>query len=233
LIHRTEKLIPGLREAIVYQEVATPLTNHRFTRNPGGSIYGSEQTIDNMYLNRLKDKTPIPNLFLAGAWTFGGGQSAAMMSGKNVSQMALAFLNGEATVDLTGAEASDGRRTTNDELKKQPETQNQKPETLNLKQTLTGMALVFNPDAAGDLTGDIQFNVSGDEPGDYFLRIANGKCAFNEGASMAPKLTINTPSEVWLAISRGELDGQTAFMQQKYKVEGDFGLLMKMSKMFK
>ena len=104
---------------------------------------------------------------------------------------------------------------------------------LTCQETIAGMPTVFKPDVAGDLTADIQFHVSGDEPGDYYLSITNGHCAFNEGASPSPKLTINTPSEVWLAISRGELDGQTAFMQQKYQVEGDFGLLMKMSKMFK
>ena len=52
-------------------------------------------------------------------------------------------------------------------------------------------------------------------------------------ATEAPKLTIDTPSEVWMAISKGELDGQQAFMQGKYRVEGDFSLLMKLNDLFR
>ena len=105
--------------------------------------------------------------------------------------------------------------------------------TLNCRDTIAGMPTVFDAGAAGDLTADIQFDVSGDEPGSYYLHIENGACTFHEGQSAAPSLTIHTPSAVWLAISRGELDGQMAFMQQKYTVEGDFMLLMKLNELFK
>ena len=45
-------------------------------------------------------------------------------------------------------------------------------------------------------------------------------------------MTITTPAAVWLAISRGELDGQQAFMSGKYKVEGDLSLLLKLKSLF-
>ena len=65
------------------------------------------------------------------------------------------------------------------------------------------------------------------------MHIQGGVCAFHEGISETPKLTIHTPSEVWVAVSNGELDGQQAFMQSKYRVEGDFGLLMKLNDLFR
>ena len=240
LIARAEKLIPGLRDAIVYQEVATPLTNYHYTLNPGGGIYGSEQTVDNMYRNRLKAKTPVPNLFLTGAWVFGGGQSAAMLSGRNTARMALGYLEGKS-VGEWGESRKETRRGGDKETgrqgdKEKPETKNPKPETRNAltcKETIALMPYIFNADAAGDLVADIQFHVTGDEPGDYILRIAGGECAFEEGLSAAPRLSITTPSEVWLKISRGELNPQMAFMTRKYTVEGDMGLLMKMGKLFK
>jgi putative sterol carrier protein len=105
--------------------------------------------------------------------------------------------------------------------------------TLNCHDTIAGMPTAFNAEAAGDLKADIQFRVTGEESGTYYLHIENGVCTFREGESPAPTLTIRTPSEVWLAVSRGEMDGQMAFMQQKYTVEGEFGLLMKMSQLFK
>ncbi|MCA9917211.1 MAG: NAD(P)/FAD-dependent oxidoreductase [Anaerolineales bacterium] len=103
LIDRAEAAIPGLRQAIKYVEVGTPITNHRYSLNPGGSIYGSEQTVENMYLNRLGEKTPIPNLLLAGAWVNGGGMSAALLSGRSVARRAQSVLDGEAVTPLMAA----------------------------------------------------------------------------------------------------------------------------------
>jgi len=94
------------------------------------------------------------------------------------------------------------------------------------------MALVFDAQAAGDLKAVAQFDVSGDEPGPYYLRIAEGKCAAFEGVHPKPTLTIHTPSEVWLAISRGKLDGAQAMMSGKYTIEGDLGLLIRFNQLF-
>jgi phytoene desaturase len=104
LIDRAEKLIPGLRKSIKYKEIATPMTNWRYSQNPGGGIYGSAQSVDNMYFNRVNAKTPIPNLFLAGAWAFGGGMSAALLSGRETSRLVKGYLNGENTGFLMGVE---------------------------------------------------------------------------------------------------------------------------------
>ncbi len=104
--------------------------------------------------------------------------------------------------------------------------------SLNCHDTIAGMPTVFNAEVAGELTAVIQFRVTGEEPGDYYLQIADGTCAFNEGIADAATMTISTPSQIWLAISRGEMDGQMAFMQQKYTVEGDFSLLLKMNQLF-
>ncbi len=98
LLDRTEKLIPGLRKSIKYMEVGTPLTNWRYSRNIGGAIYGTDQTVENAHGGRLSAKTPIKNLFLAGAWTFGGGMSAAMLSGRDTSRMVIGHLDGTEVV---------------------------------------------------------------------------------------------------------------------------------------
>ncbi len=103
---------------------------------------------------------------------------------------------------------------------------------LTCREIIAGMPTAFNPQAADNMVADICFKVTGEEPGDYILRIADGQCTFHQEASESPTLTIETPSEVWMAISKGELDGQQAFMQQRYKVSGDFTLLMKMDRLF-
>jgi phytoene dehydrogenase-like protein len=83
LIKKVEDaLLPGLGKAIEVREVATPLTNVRYTSNYRGAIYGWDQTLDNSEPRRLPHKTPVKNLYLAGAWTRpGGGYGAVIPSG--------------------------------------------------------------------------------------------------------------------------------------------------------
>ncbi|MGI9667130.1 MAG: phytoene desaturase family protein [Acidimicrobiia bacterium] len=93
LIKRAEELIPGLRESIVVKNIGTPLTNVRYVRQLGGSLYGREQTVMNQ-MNRRKPTTPMDNLFLAGAWVGGGGMTAAVGSGKQAARACARYLNG-------------------------------------------------------------------------------------------------------------------------------------------
>jgi phytoene dehydrogenase-like protein len=83
LIDRVEKLfLPGLRKSIEIVEAATPLTNLRFTLNPRGAIFGWDQTVGNSGNSRFPQRTPVRNLYLAGAWTFPGhGYGACIPSG--------------------------------------------------------------------------------------------------------------------------------------------------------
>jgi putative sterol carrier protein len=104
--------------------------------------------------------------------------------------------------------------------------------TLNCHDIIAGMPTVFDAEAAGDLTADIQFDVSGEETGSYYLHIDKATCSFLEGEANSPSLTIHTPSDIWLAVSRGEVDGQAALMQGEYAVEGDFSLLLELNNMF-
>jgi len=83
LIDKVEKtLLPGLRKEIEVIEIGTPLTNVRYTGNYRGAIYGWDQTLNNSGNTRVGHKTPIKNLYLAGAWSKPGhGYSAVIPSG--------------------------------------------------------------------------------------------------------------------------------------------------------
>ncbi len=96
LLARAEQVLPGLSEHIEYMEIATPLTLKGFTLNPRGTIFGWDNTIEQSVMNRLQQQTPIPNLFLAGAWTFpGGGQSAVILSGFTAAAAILADIEAQ------------------------------------------------------------------------------------------------------------------------------------------
>ncbi|MBI3796356.1 MAG: SCP2 sterol-binding domain-containing protein [Deltaproteobacteria bacterium] len=97
---------------------------------------------------------------------------------------------------------------------------------------LMGMPFTFDRKAAGDTQATLQFRVSGTEAGNYYLRVAGGKCESFAGTAPAPDLTLHTPDTVWLRIARGELDGAQAFQEGLYRVEGDFSLLTKLAEWF-
>lgn len=101
-----------------------------------------------------------------------------------------------------------------------------------IKDLISGMAITFNVEEAKDLEAIIQFNVSGEDPGQYYLEVGDGKCTAYEGKHEKPTLRINTPSEVWVDISNGKRNGVTAMLTGKYTVDGNLGLMMRLTKLF-
>jgi len=98
---------------------------------------------------------------------------------------------------------------------------------------IMSMPFVFDPKAAGETRAHIQFRVSGEEPGDYYLRILRGRCESFEGMAESADLTVHTPNAVWMRIARGELDGGQALAEGLYRAEGDYQLLAKIPELFK
>jgi prolycopene isomerase len=84
LIRRAEEhLIPGLSSMIEVKEAGTPLTCRRYTGNTDGAIYGFEQSMDNAFMKRIDNRTPVKGLYLASAWgNPGGGYGGVLRAGR-------------------------------------------------------------------------------------------------------------------------------------------------------
>jgi phytoene desaturase len=67
LIAAAERVFPGLSHQIEFEEVATPLTQSRYTGSTGGTSYGIALTPDQFLLRRPGSKTEIAGLYLCGA----------------------------------------------------------------------------------------------------------------------------------------------------------------------
>ena len=86
LIDLADKVIPGIKKSIVVKEAASPLTFNRYTLNSMGASSGWSMDADEQ--NKLPQKSPIKNLFLAGHWTFNpGGIPSAFMTGRKAAEM--------------------------------------------------------------------------------------------------------------------------------------------------
>ncbi|QED47032.1 phytoene desaturase family protein [Cytobacillus dafuensis] len=90
-LDRLEKVYPGIKEKVKHIELATPLTVKRYTGHTDGAIYGAAQTVNQSLHRSLPQLTPIPHLYLVGAWTRpGAGYSGVISSGYNLANTILA-----------------------------------------------------------------------------------------------------------------------------------------------
>ncbi len=82
--------------------------------------------------------------------------------------------------------------------------------------------------ATGDERKALQFHFSGDVEDSCYFMIEDGKVNPARGIGETPDLTIRTPFGLWVDIMTGKTDGAQMFMEQKYQVEGDLDLMMRL-----
>ena len=83
------------------------------------------------------------------------------------------------------------------------------------------------------LEATFQFDISGDDGGQWYVTIADGQLAVTEGTAEAPNITFAASAENMLKILAGQLDGQAAFLTGRLRLAGDISLAMKLPSMFK
>ncbi len=104
----------------------------------------------------------------------------------------------------------------------------------SISEIFENLCSVFVPEKAQNDSATIQFNLSGDNGGVYWVKVDKGTCASGTGtAPETPDMTLNSSAEDWLAVSNGQLNPMTAFMAGKIKVQGNMGLALKLQTWFK
>jgi len=102
----------------------------------------------------------------------------------------------------------------------------------SVKEIFGGMAGVFNPNAAAGLNAVIQYNIEGDQGGNWYAVIKDQTCTVSEGTHSSPTLTLKLADKDWIAMCNGELNGMTAFMTGKLKANGDLMLAQRLAMLF-
>jgi putative sterol carrier protein len=90
----------------------------------------------------------------------------------------------------------------------------------------------FDAEKAAGLDVTVQFDLSGDDGGQWYVVIANGTCSVEQGAAASPKATIRMDASDYVDMSTGKLNPMAAFMSGKVKVEGDLNTVMKFQQLF-
>lgn len=88
------------------------------------------------------------------------------------------------------------------------------------------------PEKADGVNATIQFDLSGDNGGLYWIKVVDGTAENGEGAVDNPTMTLKSSADDWLAVSTGQMNAMQAFMSGKIKIQGDMSIAMKMQTMF-
>lgn len=103
----------------------------------------------------------------------------------------------------------------------------------DIKAIFDAMPTQINADAAKGMNSTIQFKLTGDGGGDYYVEIKDGTAAVSQGTHASPNMTMTLAAQDYVDLIGGKLNGQMAFMSGKLKIAGDMGLAMKMQTLFK
>jgi len=88
-----------------------------------------------------------------------------------------------------------------------------------------------DPEALKGLDFTLQFNITGDNGGEWVLAIKDQKAEITEGTVEKPKITLKMKDVNFLKLVNGEITGQKAFMTGKLKFKGDMNTGMKLQKL--
>lgn len=102
----------------------------------------------------------------------------------------------------------------------------------DVREVFNDMPAAFSPDAAANLDAVIQYDISGENGGNWTITIKDGACQIQEGTHDAPTVTLSMSDETWLQIVNKETNGMQAFMSGQLKVSGDIMLAQRIEQLF-
>lgn len=89
-----------------------------------------------------------------------------------------------------------------------------------------------NKDKIQGMNATYQFNITGENGGQYWVKCADGEVTQGEGLAESSNITLTIEDKNFSDLLTGKLNGQTAFLTGKLKIQGDMGLAMKLQSIF-
>lgn len=103
----------------------------------------------------------------------------------------------------------------------------------NLQALMQQAINAFQPEKAAGIDAKIQFNITGNQGGNWVATIQNQKLTVDQGTTPNPNLTLGADTQDIFNVIGGKLNPMQAFMQGKVQVSGDMSLAMRLVDLFK
>jgi putative sterol carrier protein len=103
---------------------------------------------------------------------------------------------------------------------------------LTARQIIEEMPDNFRPERAGRADAVVQFRLTGEDGGDWYVTIKDRTCAVVEGVTENPSATVQMDTADYVALSTGKLGSMKAFASGKVKASGDLTLMKRMENWF-
>ncbi len=92
--------------------------------------------------------------------------------------------------------------------------------------------LQIDPKKTAGMNATYQFVATGDGGGNWYVQITNGDNKVVKGMADSPTIVLTASAADWLDMMNGKMNGTTAFLTGKLKIQGDVSLAMKLESLF-
>ncbi len=102
----------------------------------------------------------------------------------------------------------------------------------SVQQVFAAMPDRFLPDKTNGITATIQFHLTGDGGGQWYIVVKDETLQVNEGTAEHPTTTLTMAAQDYLHIINGDANSAMLFMQGKVKASGNLQHAMQMQQWF-
>ncbi len=100
------------------------------------------------------------------------------------------------------------------------------------RQMIEQMPEDFRPERAGRANAVVQFHITGEGGGDWFVTIKDRTCTVTEGVAPKANATMTMDAGEYVQLATGQMSSMKAFTSRKIKPAGDISLLKRMDRWF-
>jgi len=103
---------------------------------------------------------------------------------------------------------------------------------ISIQSLMDRLCGAFVPERAVGVDVTIQFDLKGDQGGEWVVTLKDQSCQVEKGRTEKANLSLSAQAQDALDILAGKMDPMSAFMRGKVKLVGDMGLAMRLTKLF-
>jgi putative sterol carrier protein len=113
------------------------------------------------------------------------------------------------------------------------EKETERMSDMTVQQLIDRMPRALIPEKVVGVNAVIQYNLSGEEGGEWIISIKDGLCTVQQGTAPSANMTLTADAQDYKDVITGKLNPMTAFMTGKLRLAGDLNLAMKLTSFFK